>query len=876
MPELTTIAPLPGGLKTGDYALAVRPSSTPPYVFFFVPSKIAVSGSYADLSGAPAIPTTVNQLANDAGFITSAGLPGPSIVLPLVNGLSTAGTSLFYSRQDHVHPSDGSRYAASNPSGYQTVANVSTTLSAYAQLAAPVFTGAPLAPTAATGTSTTQIATTAFVAASVAASTTGVASFNTRTGAVVLSATDVSTALSFTPYNAANPASYITAAALPPAATVAPLGDGTATAGIATSFSRGDHVHPTDASRAPVASPALTGVPLAPTATVGTSTGQIATTSFVAASVAAATTGVSAFNTRTGAITLTSGDVTAALAFTPYNATNPGGFITATALPAAATVAPLVDATAAIGTSVLYARQDHAHPTDLSRAPLLSPALLGTPSAPTASIGTSTTQVATTAFVAGSVAAATTGVSAFNTRTGNVTLTSGDVTAALAFTPYNAANPAGFVTSAGLPGPGAISPAVDGTAAAGLSTLYARQDHVHPTDGSRYASTNPSGYQTAANVSASLGPYALLASPALSGVPTAPTATAGTATIQVATTAFVGAAVATTTAGVSTFNTRSGAVTMVAADVTAALAFIPYSSANPAAYITAASLPGPAVVAPAANGAAAIGISTLYARQDHAHPTDAGRAPVDSPAFTGAPTAPTAAIGTSTVQLATTAFVAASVAASTTGVASFNTRTGAIALTSGDVTTALAFTPYNATNPAGYQTSANVAAAIAPFAPLASPVFTGTPSVPGYLTTVSANATYALGSAIPAASTTNPIADGNAAVGTSAAFARADHVHPALGALGAIVTAGATASFATSQTILVVRKPAPGSATAISLPTSPIAWVEYQVIDGNGDSANNNISVTGNTTISGQASSVIRLPYAAFTYIWDGSLWHIT
>ena len=41
------------------------------------------------------------------------------------------------------------------------------------------------------------------------------------------------------------------------------------------------------------------------------------------------------------------------------------------------------------------------------------------------------------------------------------------------------------------------------------------------------------------------------------------------------------------------------------------------------------------------------------------------------------------------------------------GVSSFNTRTGAITLTSGDVTTALGFTPYNATNPSGYITSSS-------------------------------------------------------------------------------------------------------------------------------------------------------------------------
>lgn len=38
---------------------------------------------------------------------------------------------------------------------------------------------------------------------------------------------------------------------------------------------------------------------------------------------------VTSFNTRTGAITLGSGDVTDALGFTPYNATNPSGYITA-------------------------------------------------------------------------------------------------------------------------------------------------------------------------------------------------------------------------------------------------------------------------------------------------------------------------------------------------------------------------------------------------------------------------------------------------------------------------------------------------------------------------------------------------------------------
>lgn len=198
------------------------------------------------------------------------------------------------------------------------------------------------------------------------------------------------------------------------------------------------------------------------------------------------TTGVITFNGRNGLVTLLSGDVTAALGYTPVSS--------------------------------------------------LSPALTGTPTAPTATLGTSTTQLATTAFVANSIGAISSGVSTFNTRSGAVTLLSSDVTTALGFTP------------------------------------------------------------------------ASLVSPAFTGTPTAPTATTGTSTTQVATTAFVQTAVSAVVAGVASFNTRTGAVTLLGTDVTSALTYTP--------------------------------------------------ANIASPAFTGIPTAPTAPGGTNTTQLATTAFVA--------------------------------------------------------------------------------------------------------------------------------------------------------------------------------------------------------------------------
>jgi hypothetical protein len=54
--------------------------------------------------------------------------------------------------------------------------------------------------------------------------------------------------------------------------------------------------------------------------------GKFLTTDGTNASWSTISAGVTSFNTRTGAVSLTSGDVTAALGFTPYSATNPNGY----------------------------------------------------------------------------------------------------------------------------------------------------------------------------------------------------------------------------------------------------------------------------------------------------------------------------------------------------------------------------------------------------------------------------------------------------------------------------------------------------------------------------------------------------------------------
>lgn len=75
-----------------------------------------------------------------------------------------------------------------------------------------------------------------------------------------------------------------------------------------------------------------------------------------------------------------------------------------------------------------------------------------------------------------------------------------------------------------------------------------------PTAPTAAKATNTTQIATTAFVKTVVGDYAPKASPALTGTPTAPTATAGTNTTQIATTAFVKSAVDTAIAGVTQFD----------------------------------------------------------------------------------------------------------------------------------------------------------------------------------------------------------------------------------------------------------------------------------------------------------------------------------
>lgn len=130
---------------------------------------------------------------------------------------------------------------------------------------------------------------------------------------------------------------------------------------------------------------------------------------------------------------------------------------------------------------------------------------------------------------------------------------------------------------------------------------------------------------------------------------------------------------------------------------------------------------------PLGDGAASAGSSTSGSRQDHRHPTDTTRAPLESPSFTGVPTAPTAPAGTNTAQLATTAFVATAVSgvtiadASETVAGKIEIATSAEAIAGTD--TARAITP------AGLRSALNASGSAPVFACRAWVNFNGTGTV---------------------------------------------------------------------------------------------------------------------------------------------------
>lgn len=158
-----------------------------------------------------------------------------------------------------------------------------------AQKISPIFTGIPQAPTAPTGTATTQLATTAFVTLSPAFSgvptaptaIAGTATTQLATTAFVTNSPEFSGSPRAPTADSDDDSSRLATTAFVQAQKNSPQFTGTPTAPTAAPGTASDQIATTAFV---TSSPQLTGVPTAPTAPSGTANAQIATTAFVTSS----------------------------------------------------------------------------------------------------------------------------------------------------------------------------------------------------------------------------------------------------------------------------------------------------------------------------------------------------------------------------------------------------------------------------------------------------------------------------------------------------------------------------------------------------------------------------------------------------------------
>lgn len=189
--------------------------------------------------------------------------------------------------------------------------------------------------------------------------------------------------------------------------------------------------------------------------------------------------------------------------------------------------------------------KDHVDAIEAAYAPKASPAFTGNPTAPTPANGDNDTSIATTAFVQTAIG----GVLTKSVAGGaNVTLTAAEAgNGILIFSGILSANITVFVpdtptstwvVSNNCTGGFSITMKTT-TGAAGVSINQGKHAPIFSNSNGMWLALTDLVTLGAAPVSHSHAEYATLASPALTGTPTAPTAAQGTNTTQVATTAFV-------------------------------------------------------------------------------------------------------------------------------------------------------------------------------------------------------------------------------------------------------------------------------------------------------------------------------------------------
>ena len=261
--------------------------------------------------------------------------------------------------------------------------------------------------------------------------------------------------------------------------------------------------------------------------------------------------------------------------------------------------------------------------------------------------------------------------------------------------------------------------------------------------------------------------------------------------------------------GLSPISVASGTISIAQSGATAgqvlAWSGSAWQPASPAASGTSVGTATPLV-----NGVATAGTAMAASREDHRHPTDATRAPLAGPVFTGAITLP----------IWTTSTRPNSPTIGMEGYATDTARRETYTAAGWIQHVRLADIPAASRQLLGGTNAAGTAASVA--------IGTGLSLVSGTLSaTGSTSVTAISGVSI----------DGNTI--------------PA--------SASAPYQMLAADRVVDVNKIS-GTPAKILLPTSPVLWVDYTIIDGKGDAGTNNITVTGSSgmTINGSSSFVMN------------------
>ncbi len=611
---------------------------------------------------------------------------------------------------------------------------------------------------------------------------------------------------------------------------------------------------------------------------------------------ATGTAGVASFNTRSGAVTLTLTDVTGVLGMSGTARSNlgfaavaaSGSYSDLTNLPAipglASTGLPAADGVAALGTAPTAAHSDHVHPTDISRAPLVNPAFTGSITLPT---WTTTTRPPSPVA----------GMEGYATDTSRLET-------------YNGTSWVQYLRTSDIPS--ASGQLLGGTGIAG-------------TAGS---------VTIGAGLSLSGGTLSATASSYTLPVATA-TALGGVKQGSGISIAVDGTITATGSAGVASFNTRSGAVALALADVTAVLGTGSTARLNLGLAAVAASgsysdlsnqptIPALAASGlPTANGTAALGAATTAAHSDHVHPTDATRAPLASPVFIGSitlptwttatrPSSPAAGMegfatdtsrretytGTNWVQYVRTADIPAASGqllggTGTAGSAAAITLGSGLSLNGGTLTatSTAGVSTFNTRSGAVTLSLADVTAVLGTGSTAQSSLGLGGAAL---LNVGTASGTVAAGNdsritgalqagAIPAAS--GSLLGGSGSAGSASAVTIGAGLSLTSGTLTAtggnptprIITSSAATTLLPTDGLVVFNRASNPATTTVTLEANPVPGVVHRIKDMAGNAATYPITVQpSGGTIDGTANFVISQNRGSLTIEYNGSEWSVT